>query len=1186
MNIKIKGRKIDCQWFQIGVAGDEAVETVTFEIPRYTGNNTDLSQGIAYIVFKLSDNTVGAVTVTEEEGRKRFDDDTLYLDWLVGREVTAQPGKISISIKISGLESSMWNSEISMCTVAKTIEADSPQAISFFGLEDEEPTARIADPNIEPPITISERTITIPPVLQNIAVQNDQYSETVKIICPRYFDGNDLSSYEFILRTQNSQAMYDPYLLDKAIYQTEVHLTWVLKPPQTSYSGGLQIQLWVTGNNFDWQTAPTSVNIINQLAGDPVIPLNIGIFDKLIKDLIQGGRKTAVIVGSSTGTTYTAANCDYMCNGENDQLVIEQALDSISTNGGEILLLEGKYFISDEFTINAGTAHFVTLKGQGACTQLCMNGESACISIRNSYVTLENLRITITASNWAKYELINVDADYATLRGIEISTSGGSEGRTAIQFRSGEKSCVEGCNIHNYYGYGIYTRLGTNYIQIKNNVIETPSGTRWYGIYLGGNTAQVSNNLIIGGNDYAVSLYGCAGCMITSNTMFSQKFPVYVEGAADRNVVYGNQFFYRKSANDYESNHSTSENIIGVNYIYKSGNSDWDAIGNYKSYGALSTSAPIEVGTASHKGYIQSEKTDPYTFKIVSASSPMELESNAGNGTINFKGIVTNIVKSGTEALEVGTSALTTGALYIQYDSGSGTTDVLNNLELDTLKVNDTLTVNGISSFNNKVVINPQITNGKYLGRSCFLSLETRKVLSDNSELGGAGYLFSSINSDNKTELCQMADHIKMGYANNGLTVTGINNLDFDFTTSSTTKMCPYGKMSIIIGSTSKVAQEIDTTGVVNFPNFTTNSVKSGKSELQVGTSTLENGMVYVQYDAGSGSSDSFGNTTVESLSVARDTNVKSLTATSVNIVADASRTTANGGLSVAGSANIDGSLILGKSGTGNLKLGGYTLSADTISLNTEIPTGLVLKWIFKKEDGTTNKEMLMGPVGLTIHGRLWGETLEVSSTSKFTGALTASGGASILGGLSTNTLSVSSTSTFTGKLTANGGLEVKNGLTTNSLTVTDSMSFSSISATGAVSAGTLSVSGAFSASSSAISITKPVTISAPNNSSAEFVYIKGNVRIRNYQASNNDNTGGRIRFGDGDYIQIYESSDDHLTLRGSHVHLNIGGTNVMDIESDHIQAYKPIYGVAQVGTSDLTDGSSSLATGKIYAVY
>jgi hypothetical protein len=272
LRFQVTNRTIEQYGSKLGLQGDNNIETVDFVLPRYY-NGIDLNDGIAFVCFSTESGQSGFVPGIE----KKLEGENLVLTWLVGSQVTQEPGLLSIGLKISGLNETMWNSEITAFQISHSIQVESPQAVAFV-------SPRIGNPENEPPITIAERTITIPPVLQNIAVQNDQRSETVVIRAPRYFDGNDLSKYTFVLRTLSAGG-YDPVSLLPIIGDSELSMEWVLKPPQTSFPGTLSIQLWVTGENFDWHSDSASVNILTELDGEPVIPMQPSIIDDFIKQI-------------------------------------------------------------------------------------------------------------------------------------------------------------------------------------------------------------------------------------------------------------------------------------------------------------------------------------------------------------------------------------------------------------------------------------------------------------------------------------------------------------------------------------------------------------------------------------------------------------------------------------------------------------------------------------------------------------------------------------------------------------------------------------------------------------------------------------------------------------------------------------------------------------------------------------
>lgn len=81
---------------------------------------------------------------------------------------------------------------------------------------------------------------------------------------------------------------------------------------------------------------------------------------------ISGKKYACAVVGTSTAG-WTAADCDFLCDGTDDQVEINAAANlTNSYNGGEILLLPGTYNLSDIINISATFNHPpIILRGLG-----------------------------------------------------------------------------------------------------------------------------------------------------------------------------------------------------------------------------------------------------------------------------------------------------------------------------------------------------------------------------------------------------------------------------------------------------------------------------------------------------------------------------------------------------------------------------------------------------------------------------------------------------------------------------------------------------------------------------------------------------------------------------------------------------------------------------------------------------
>lgn len=287
MDIKVNGRTLSDRPLVLGVQGDNNVEELRFLVPRYTDAGVDLSLGIGYAVFQLSDGTDGHVSLTPEV--LDTDENTVSLTLLVGSQMTEQKGSGKLCLKVAGLESAMWSSTICDMFVNGTIAMPSPQPYSLFRTMSV--GSRLAEDESEPPLTVTERTINIPAELQTIAVAQDENSETVKIVVPRYFDGQDLSVHDFILHTEMGSNGTDDILFNnqngqmKAVEDSTVTLTWVLRPPQTSFEGKLNIQLLVQGEEFKWHSLIGELTIAKHITGDPVVPATPSMYEQWLAEV-------------------------------------------------------------------------------------------------------------------------------------------------------------------------------------------------------------------------------------------------------------------------------------------------------------------------------------------------------------------------------------------------------------------------------------------------------------------------------------------------------------------------------------------------------------------------------------------------------------------------------------------------------------------------------------------------------------------------------------------------------------------------------------------------------------------------------------------------------------------------------------------------------------------------------------
>ena len=87
----------------------------------------------------------------------------------------------------------------------------------------------------------SDRSVSVPDELKNIAVQYDHNIETVTFDCPRYWDGNDLSAMTIKINYVKTDGSNGTYICGKPTVDTSnenlIHFDWLISNDVTASSG-------------------------------------------------------------------------------------------------------------------------------------------------------------------------------------------------------------------------------------------------------------------------------------------------------------------------------------------------------------------------------------------------------------------------------------------------------------------------------------------------------------------------------------------------------------------------------------------------------------------------------------------------------------------------------------------------------------------------------------------------------------------------------------------------------------------------------------------------------------------------------------------------------------------------------------------------------------------------------------
>ena len=93
----------------------------------------------------------------------------------------------------------------------------------------------------------------------------------------------------------------------------------------------------------------------------------MGSYDELRAALGVSDKRTARLVVGSLAAGWTADDCDYLCDGTDDQAEIQAAVNAMPEWGGEVAILDGTYNITAGVLIKRAN---ITLSGSGSGTVL------------------------------------------------------------------------------------------------------------------------------------------------------------------------------------------------------------------------------------------------------------------------------------------------------------------------------------------------------------------------------------------------------------------------------------------------------------------------------------------------------------------------------------------------------------------------------------------------------------------------------------------------------------------------------------------------------------------------------------------------------------------------------------------------------------------------------------------------
>ena len=136
--------------------------------------------------------------------------------------------------------------------------------------------------------------------------------------------------------------------------------------------------------NYIPTSQKASANGVATLGADAKVP-------KAQLPASEGKRVARFTVGTST-SGWTADQVDYLCDGTDDQVEINAAITALPNTGGEVVVLDGQYYVTEPILINNKIAP-ISLSGNGKSTTINRSFNSLTVK-REGVITIKKSAAT------------------------------------------------------------------------------------------------------------------------------------------------------------------------------------------------------------------------------------------------------------------------------------------------------------------------------------------------------------------------------------------------------------------------------------------------------------------------------------------------------------------------------------------------------------------------------------------------------------------------------------------------------------------------------------------------------------------------------------------------------------------------------------------------------------------------
>jgi parallel beta-helix repeat protein len=308
-------------------------------------------------------------------------------------------------------------------------------------------------------------------------------------------------------------------------------------------------------------------------------------------------RTATIVVAASDSSAAGKAQADYVCDGSDDQVEIQAAIDALPSTGGIIQLSEGTFNLASvdgDHSIDLSRDNVIFRgSGMGATKLFIGNGvrKNGIGAVNSANITISDLEIdgnkannTEGAPNGDSIQngIYFRNVDYSTIERVSshdnifhgIFLVGDSDYNRVVNNKL-IRNRYRGIHAHtsvdyNYYGYnylfengdgtGTYGGLfvifnGATYNIIEGNHIEATKSTGVGGIDIGGGSAPAFGNVIVGNiidTSATASVHGIRfvnadniyETTITGNLIRASRYGILVEDGTPKGTIISNNSIY------------------------------------------------------------------------------------------------------------------------------------------------------------------------------------------------------------------------------------------------------------------------------------------------------------------------------------------------------------------------------------------------------------------------------------------------------------------------------------------------------------------------------------------------------------------------------------------------------------------------------------------------------------------